>query len=90
MTELAKKYGVRRKTISAMLNRHGFELRVMHTISEQEIDRAVDLYATGMSTRQVGEQLGCDAETIRTHLKRRGVQMRQAGRPRKHPAAPED
>lgn len=76
MSTLAEQYGVRRGTISHLLKRAGVERREQRAISPQEVDRAVVLHCDGWSLALIGERLGFDAETIRTHLKRRGVPPR--------------
>ena len=81
MAALADEYEVRRSTISELLARDGDARRQQRSISAAEVDRAVDLYARGWSLQRVGERLGFDAETIRTHLKRRGAVLRPGGRP---------
>ena len=80
MAALASEYDVRRSTVSELLGRAGVAHRQQRSISVAEVERAVDLYADGWSLQRIGEQLGFDAETIRTHLKRRGVALRPGGR----------
>lgn len=76
MADLAKRYGVRRTTISALLKRKGVPLRAARAMSEAEIDQAVQLYTSGLSLQKVGDRLGWDHNTIYRHVKRRGVAMR--------------
>lgn len=76
MADLAKQYGVKRETISKLLRREGVALRVHRTMSQTDIDQAVQLYTQGLSLQKIGDQLGWDHNTIYRHLKRRGVQFR--------------
>lgn len=80
MIQIARGLGVRRDTVSAAFGKAGLPTRIMHVPATTDVDRAVELYAQGWSTRRTGEHLGFDAETIRKYLKERGVQMRPAGR----------
>ena len=41
-------------------------------------DEAARLYATGMSCKQVGEQLGCSGAAVKVHLRKRGL-LRPSG-----------
>jgi transposase len=76
MRALAKAYGVHRVTVSDQLRRAGVALRPKGLLDLQ-IDEAVRLYLQGWSLVKVADRLGCDAETVRTNLKGRGVQMRK-------------
>ena len=82
MAALAEEYDVRRSTVSELLARTGVVRRQQRSIDVLAVDRAVNLYARGWALQRIGEQLNFDAETIRTHLKRRGVVPRPGGRPR--------
>ncbi len=82
MAALAMEYDARRSTISELLHRSGSPVRAERAISPDEIDEAVRLYAQGLSLVRVGERLGYTAETIRKQLKRCGVVLRPATRPR--------
>jgi transposase-like protein len=76
MAALAKKYDVKRETISKLLRGEGATLRVRRSMSQAEIDHAVQLYVSGLSLQRIGEQLGWDHNTVYRHLKKRGVVMR--------------
>lgn len=77
MTTLATTYGVRRSTISELLlTREGVPRWEQRTISLDESQQAVRLYAQGWSLARIGAELGFDGETIRTHLNRGGVVIR--------------
>lgn len=47
-------------------------------MTERQIDRAVELYESGLSLIQVGKRVGADAETVRQRLRERGVVIRGA------------
>jgi IS30 family transposase len=76
MTALAKRYDVKRETISKLLRREGVTIRVRRAMSRAEIDQAVQLYKGGLSLQKIGDQLGWDHNTIYRHLKKRAVVMR--------------
>jgi hypothetical protein len=76
MAGLAREYGVRRVSISALLRREGVSIRVRRVMSQGEVDRAVQLYVGGLSLQKIGDQLGWDHKTIYGQLKKRGVVMR--------------
>jgi hypothetical protein len=78
MAELARMYGVRRVSISALLRREGVSIRVRRVMSQGEVDRAVQLYVGGLSLQKIGDQLGWDHKTIYGQLRKRGVVMRGA------------
>ena len=78
MADLAREYGVRRVTISSVLRRAGVVVRQARVMSQGGVDRAVELYADGLSLQKIGDQLGWDHGTIYRHLKKRGVVMRGA------------
>ena len=81
MSELAKRYQVHRRTVSAILHRHGGPTRASGLDPEQ-IDRAVLLYTEGQSLATIGNVLGVDAGTVHARLRERGVPMRDThGRP---------
>lgn len=76
MRALAVSYGVHRGTVAYQLRRAGIDLRPKG-LREVQIDEAVRLYIHGWSLVKIANQLSCDAETIRTDLRLRGVQMRK-------------
>ena len=80
--ELGARFGIERRTVSAVLRRHGVPMR-RRSLSNDQVDTAVHLYALGWSLARVGEQLGVDPTTVPNCLRRRGVRTRDAhGRPR--------
>jgi hypothetical protein len=46
------------------------------------IERAVTLYASGLSCTSIGKELNVNPETVRQALLKAGVAMRRPGRPR--------
>ena len=68
INQLAKKYHCHRTTISQHLKNHGVEIRDL-SIPDHLIDKAADLYCSGLSYAKIGKQLGFDGETIRKKLK---------------------
>ena len=76
MKELARVFGVHRTTIRAALDRQGAPVREQRAISSAQVASASQLYRSGLSLTKVGEKLGFNAQTIATHLRRAGVQLR--------------
>lgn len=76
IADLAKQHGVRCSTISELLRRSGIPIRVARVLDDAGVHEAARLYQLGWSLARVGTHLGFDAETIRQHLKRHGVQPR--------------
>jgi transposase-like protein len=76
MADLAREYGVDRVSISQLLRKAGATIRQRRVISAAEVDRAVQLYESGLSLQTIGDRLGWDQKTIYRHLKVREVAMR--------------
>ena len=72
---LAMEYEVDSKTLSRRLKRAGVQLRRQGLSDEQKAE-AERLYVSGQSLKQVAAVFGCDSETVRQTLKKRGVRMR--------------
>lgn len=75
MSELAQRYGIHRRTVSAILKRRGVPTRASGLAPEQ-IQQAVLMYAQGQSLARIGKLLGVDATTVHARLREQGVQMR--------------
>jgi predicted DNA-binding protein YlxM (UPF0122 family) len=75
MSYLAQHYRIHRRTVSAILKRHGVEPRRQELSSEQ-IQHAVLMYAQGKSLAVIGSELGVDAGTVHDRLREQGVIMR--------------
>lgn len=50
------------------------------------LDCVPELYAQGLSTRQIAARCGCGMDTIRRELRARGVALRPSRRPPRLPA----
>lgn len=48
----------------------------MSTLTASDVDRAVCLYTSGLTLREVGDRLGTSNVTIMKHLDRRGIERR--------------
>jgi lambda repressor-like predicted transcriptional regulator len=81
ITELAAELGLTRLTVSATLRRLGVPMRPRHSPTEEELERAVELYERGWSLAKIGKELGYDSKIIWRRLSGR-VQMRA---PWEHP-----
>jgi IS30 family transposase len=55
--ELANRFGVRRQTVSAILQRHGIQ-RCYKLLTAADVDRARQLYEAGSSLAAIAERLG--------------------------------
>jgi hypothetical protein len=75
MNELAVRYGIHRRTVSAILKRHGVPTRATG-LSAEQVQRAVLLYTQGQSLVKIGKVLGVDAGTVHARLREQGVRMR--------------
>jgi IS30 family transposase len=79
--DLSKRFNVHRQTVSTILKRNDVRLR-RSQLRESEVDRAIDLYASGLSLSDVGSRLGKSAGTIRRVLIANGIATRDShGRP---------
>jgi hypothetical protein len=80
--ELATRFGIERRTVSAILHRHGVPVR-RRGLSPEQVDTAIHLYNLGWSLARVGAHLGVDHTTVLTKLRERGIPTRDThGRPR--------
>lgn len=75
MLQLAKEFSVHRRTVRAILDRHGVERR-QRVMTASEIDEAIRLYQHGLSLAKVGNRYGVEHSTIRKHLITRGIPRR--------------
>ena len=73
--ELGERFGIERRTVSAILHRHGVAMR-RRGLSAEQIDDAVRLYNQGWSLARIGNRMDVDAETVRKRLHERGVTLR--------------
>jgi DNA-directed RNA polymerase specialized sigma24 family protein len=75
MGELAADFGIHRETVGLHLKRQQVEARLRPLTPEQTQEAAL-LYARGLSSAKVGEQLGCSADAVRHALAKAGVAIR--------------
>ncbi|MCV7101791.1 hypothetical protein H7I01_15625 [Mycobacterium palustre] len=81
MLQLAREFDVHRRTVRAILDRHGVERR-QRVLTSAQIDEAISMYQQGVSLVQVGRRFGVEHSTIRKHLITRGIARRDThGRP---------
>jgi transcriptional regulator of acetoin/glycerol metabolism len=73
--KLAKRFGIHRVTVTALLKRHGIELR--HAgIAPEQVPVAATLYRQGWSLVKLGELFGVDPSTIWRNLRAAGLTLR--------------
>jgi IS30 family transposase len=77
INDLAEQFEIHRSTVLEHLNRSEPRRRRYPALDESEVEVAVQLYATGLSLRNVGIALGVHASTVRLSLRRAGVPLRQ-------------
>jgi hypothetical protein len=75
---LALDLSVNRRTVSAHLARRGVSTRYQ-ILGEDELAKAVELYAQGCSLARVGQQFGVSAGTVLNAFKRADVRTRPVG-----------
>lgn len=75
-TDLMESYELGKGTVLGVLRRAGVQMR-NQGLGGPEIGRAIALYESGLSLKQVGSQFGCDAETVRKELRAAGLTMRK-------------
>ena len=81
--EIAKVFKIHRATVSQHLDRAGVSKRQL-SMSEAQIDEAVQDYVAGKSLEKIGNRLGFDSTTVLKELRHRNVKMRDThGRERR-------
>jgi lambda repressor-like predicted transcriptional regulator len=75
MLQLAKEFGVHRRTVRELLDRRGIERR-LRVLTATQIDDAIRFYQQGQSLAEVGRRFGVEHSTIRKHLIARGIARR--------------
>lgn len=73
--ELSNRFGVDRRTISAILHRHDVPIR-RRGLSPDQTDEAIRLYRLGWSLARVGKHFTVDPATVLNRLRERGVRTR--------------
>jgi hypothetical protein len=76
MATIAQQHGVKRAAISHLLKQAAIPIREQRILDQAGLLEAARLYGSGWSLARVGGRLGFDPETIRQHLRRHGVVMR--------------
>jgi len=77
LDDLARNFGVHRRTVADHLERLGIARRVnLPKLTPTDIERAVSQYQAGDSLAAVGKTLSVDASTVQRALKRAGVAIR--------------
>jgi hypothetical protein len=80
--ELGAQFGIERRTVSAILHRHGVPMR-RRGLSPDQVDTAIHLYNLGWSLARIGDHLDVDHTTVLIKLRERGIPTRDShGRPR--------
>lgn len=72
---LGRHFGIDRRTVGAILKRHGVQTR-WQRLSLDQIDEAAELYESGWSLARIAEQVGVTPTTVHRRLRDRGVRMR--------------
>lgn len=78
--DIAKRCGWGKTTVNKHLEAAGV-LRKKIFATEEMVDEWVEAYTSGVSPYELAKTYGFNDETIRMHLKRRGVEMRPVGGP---------
>jgi hypothetical protein len=73
--ELGNRFGVDRRTISAILHRHDVPMR-RRGLSSDQSDEAIRLYGLGWSLARIGRRFSVDPTTVLNRLRQRGVRTR--------------
>jgi hypothetical protein len=80
--ELGDRFGIDRRTVSAILHRQGVDMR-QQGLSPDQVEDAIHLYNSGWSLARIGEHLSVDPTTVLNRLRKRGIPTRDThGRPR--------
>ena len=75
-TELSKTFGIHRRTVVIHLKRQGVPLR-RDGLPTKHVKTAARLYEEGWSLAQIAARYGTTANTVRSVLRSRGVEMRK-------------
>jgi hypothetical protein len=75
---LSREYDISKNGLRQLLLAEGVSLR-RQAITLEDVERAVQLYQSGLTIRQVVEQVGYSYGTIRGALHENGVAMRAGG-----------
>jgi DNA-binding CsgD family transcriptional regulator len=78
--ELAASFQINRTTVLGHVRRHGVPKRDRRALRQDDVERAVTLYAEGRSADWVAAELWVAPGTVRRALKDAGVTLRPRGR----------
>jgi hypothetical protein len=79
--DLGARFGIDRRTVSAILHRHSVQMHQRGLFPDQ-VDDAIHLYDIGWSLAQIGEHLSVDPTMVLNRLRERGILTRDThGRP---------
>lgn len=81
VTELAKRFGIHRVTVTALSRRHGVVLR-RAGLRNAEVEEAASLYRQGWSLAELGKMFGVDPATVWRRLRAADVNMQPPWSPR--------
>ena len=76
--QLAQRFGIHRVPVTALLRRHGVELR-RSGLAPEEVPEAISFYGQGWSCTRLGGRYGVDAVTVWRALRSAGVALRSPG-----------
>ncbi|MEU0792429.1 hypothetical protein ABZ342_20360 [Amycolatopsis sp. NPDC005961] len=74
--DLAERFKINRKTVSGILHRAGVQIR--GRLTSEQVDEAMQLYASGQSLARIAVKLDTTANTVRARLIERGVRTRDS------------
>jgi transposase-like protein len=77
--QLAEKHGCHRNTISKLLKQNAVQV-ANRRMSDEQIAKAVELYQSGQSLREIAKELEFCKSNIQRALHKAGVRMRPAKR----------
>ena len=69
---LGARFSIDQRTVSAILRRHGVQMR-RRGLSPEDVDDAIRRYEAGWSLARIGEHLNVDPTTVLSRLRERGV-----------------
>jgi AraC-like DNA-binding protein len=75
---LSREFGISASGLRDLLRAEGLSLRG-HTITPEDVEKAVHLYERGLTITKVASQIGYSRDTIRKVLVKHGVVLRSGG-----------
>lgn len=77
-------YGTSKTTVVRWMRKHGIQRRTNRSFDETTELAVCERYLGGESPEALGEEFGCDRNTVHAIVKRLGYDRRREGRPRTH------